>query len=245
MTKIQAHRGASAYRPENTLEAFALAVEQGADGIELDVHLTKDGYIVAAHDETLERVSDGTGYINNHTLSDLKKLNFNKPFPEQPACVIPTLDEVYSLLKDTALTLNIELKTNELLYPELPEKLVNMEREYNMGGRVIYSSFNHYSLVALKKLNPDAKTGLLYSMGMIDPWVYAKYASADAIHPHYSVIAALPETVAKCHESGILVNVWTIDKPDILNYMFECGADAVITNKPDVAFGCREKFVFG
>ena len=243
MTRIQAHRGASAYRPENTLEAFALAVEQGADGIELDVHLTKDGYIIAAHDETLERVSNGTGYINNHTLSELKKLNFNKAFPEQPACIVPTLDEVYSLIKDTALTLNIELKTNELSYPELPEKLVKIEHEYKMNGRVIYSSFNHYSLAALKKINPDAKTGLLYSTGMIDPWVYAKYVSADAIHPHYSVIAALPETVANCHENGILVNVWTIDKPDILNYMFKCGVDAVITNKPDIALECREKFI--
>jgi len=242
MTSIQAHRGASAYRPENTLEAFALAVEQGADGIELDVHMTKDGYIVAAHDETLERVSNGTGYVNNHTLAELKQLNFNKPFPEQPVCIIPTLEEVYSLIKNTSLMLNIELKTNELSYPEMPEKLVCIEQKYNMSGRVIYSSFNHYSLSALKKINPDAKIGLLYSNGIIDPWIYADYVSADAIHPHYKIIAALPETVAKCHENGILVNVWTIDNPDMLNYIFKCGVDAVITNKPDVAAECRAKF---
>ena len=241
LSKIQAHRGASAYRPENTLEAFSLAVEQGADGIELDVHLTKDGYVVVAHDERLERVSNGTGFINNHTLAELKALNFNKQFPDQPDCVIPTLDEVYSLLKDTSLTVNVELKTTELLYPEMPEKLVRLENECSfMGGRLLYSSFNHYSLAALRQINPGAKIGLLYSLGIVDPWVYAKYLSATAIHPNYAIIAALPETVAQCHENDVMVNVWTADDPKIISYMFKCGADAVITNKPDVAFACRE-----
>jgi glycerophosphoryl diester phosphodiesterase len=238
--KIQAHRGASAYRPENTAEAFSLALEQGADGIELDVHLTKDGHIVVAHDERLERVSNGAGLINDHTLEELKALNFNKPFPGQAACIIPTLGEVYSLIKETAATVNVELKTTELLYPGLPEKLIAAEHEYSMQGRVIYSSFNHYSLAELKKIEPSVKTGLLYAMGMLDPWVYANYVGAYAIHPPYQVIAALPETVAKCHENGIMVNVWTIDDPKIIGYMYQCGADAVITNKPDIAFACRE-----
>jgi len=240
LPKIQAHRGASAYCPENTIEAFKLAIEQKADCIELDVHLSKDGYVVVAHDERLERVSDGVGLINYYTLEELKAFNFNKPFPEQPACKIPTLEEVYELIKETDITVNVELKTTELLYPELPGKLVCLEREYNMGERVLYSSFNHYSLAAIKQINPDAKTGLLYAMGMIDPWVYANYVSATAIHPHYAVIAALPETVAKCHENNIIVNVWTVDDPKIIGYLFKCGVDSVITNKPDIAFACRE-----
>lgn len=239
-TKIQAHRGASAYRPENTLEAFSLALEQNADGLELDVHLTKDGHIVVAHDERLERVSNGIGLINDHTLDELKALNFNKLFPEQPACVIPTLEEVYSLVKGTQATVNVELKTTGLLYPGLTEKLVRLEREYSMGERVMYSSFNHYSLMEIKSINPGAKIGLLYQLGMVDPWVYAKYVSATAIHPYYFVISALPETVAKCHENGIMVNVWTVDDPKALGFMFKCGVDAVITNKPDLAAACRD-----
>ena len=234
-TKIQAHRGASAYLPENTLEAFTLAAEQGADGIELDVHLTKDGQIVVAHDERLERVSNGTGYINTHTLAELKTLDFGKGFK------IPTLAEVYAFIKETDLTVNVELKTTELLYPELPAKLIKLEQEFSMSERLIYSSFNHYSLAEIKRINPFAKTGLLYAMGLIDPWVYAKYVSADAIHPHYAIIAALPETVIKCHENGIMVNVWTVDDPKIITYMYKCGVDAVITNKPDVAGSCYEK----
>jgi glycerophosphoryl diester phosphodiesterase len=111
-----------------------------------------------------------------------------------------------------------------------------------MVNRVIYSSFDHYSLVKLKKLNPDAKIGLLYSNALVDPWVYANYISANAIHPHYAIIQALPETVAKCHENGVLVNVWTINNADILKYMFECGVDAVITDRPDLAPECRENY---
>lgn len=238
-TKIQAHRGASAYRTENTLEAFSLAVEQGADGIELDVHLTKDGHVVVAHDERLERVSNGSGLINDHTLNELKAMSFNKLFPDHPVCRIPTLGEVYELIKPTRLTVNVELKTTELMYPELPQKLVELERGYGMGGRVMYSSFNHYSLLALRQLDRNAEIGLLYALGMVDPWVYAKYVSANAIHPNYAIIAALPDTVVKCHENGVKVNVWTVDDPKIIGYMLKCGVDAIITNKPDVALECR------
>ena len=239
-TKILAHRGASAYRPENTLEAFALAIEQKADGIELDVHLTQDGYVVVAHDERLERVSNGTGFINDHTLDQLKALNFNRCFPAQSACRIPTLEEVYSLVKGSPAKVNIELKTTEFMYPELPQKLIRLEREYAMEERVIYSSFNHYSLLAIKQIKPDAKIGLLYALGVVDPWVYAKYVSAAAIHPHYAIIMALPDAVRLCHENGILVNVWTVDDAKALGYMFQCGVDAVITNRPDVAAACRD-----
>jgi len=242
-TKIQAHRGASAYRPENTLEAFALAIEQKADGIELDVHLTKDGHVVVAHDECLERVSNGCGLINGYTLDELKTLNFNKLFPEQPVCRIPTLDDVFLLVKDSRVIVNIELKTTELMYPGLPEKLIRLEREYSMQGRIIYSSFNHYSLLEIKQINPEAKIGLLYQLGLVDPWVYAGQVSAYAIHPYYSIIALLPETVARCHDHGIMVNVWTVNDPKMLNLMFQCGVDAVITDMPDIAAACRDSFI--
>ena len=238
-TIIQAHRGASAYRPENTLAAFSLAIEQKADGIELDVHLSKDGEVVVAHDERLERVSNGKGLINDHTLAELKQLDFSKLFPEQGPCRIPTLAEVYALVKPTPLMVNIELKTTELLYPGLCEKLTALAHEYAMEERIIYSSFNHYSLLEIKKHKPEAKTGLLYQLGMVDPWVYANYVKAYAIHPHYYVIAALPETVANCHDNGVKVNVWTVDDPEAIKQMIKCGVDGIITNKPDVAVACR------
>ena len=236
---IQAHRGASTCHPENTLEAFSAAIEQGADGIELDVHLSKDGEIVVAHDAQLERVSNGTGYINDHTLEELKALDIGW-FPlEGNAYRIPTLSEVFSLVKPSGLFVNVELKTTERLYPDLPAKLLALADEYGMGERVIYSSFNHYSLKHIKALDPKARIGLLYELGIVDPWVYANYVGADAIHPHYYVIAALPETVALCHEHGVKVNVWTVDDPGAIRLMLKCAVDGIITNKPDTAAACR------
>jgi len=240
-TMIQAHRGASAYWPENTIKAFSAAIEQGADCVELDVHLSKDGEIVVAHDFRLERVSNGSGYISDHTLAELKALDFGKLAADKGGEYrIPALSEVFSLVKPSSLTINIELKTTERLYPELPEKLIALTREFDMEERVIYSSFNHYSLVHLKKINPKAKIALLYELGMIDPWVYANYVKAYAIHPHYYVIMALPETVRLCHENGIKVNVWTVDENAVIKKMLECGVDGIITNKPDVARVCRD-----
>ncbi|MCL2398859.1 MAG: glycerophosphodiester phosphodiesterase [Defluviitaleaceae bacterium] len=239
-TKIVAHRGASAYRAENTLPAFELAIQQKAEGLELDVHLTKDHQVIVAHDLELERVSDGTGRICDYTLEELRKFNFNTAFPEYGFCPAPTLAEVYALVADTQLTVNVELKTTDELYPEMPEKLLNLEREYSMEKRVIYSSFNHYSLIAIRQLNPQAEIGLLYAMGLVDPWVYAKHLSATALHPHYRIAAALPETVARCHEHDIAVNVWTVDEPKVIGYMLNLGVDTIITNKPDVAIAVRE-----
>jgi glycerophosphoryl diester phosphodiesterase len=215
-------------------------MEMGADGIELDVHLSKDGEIVVAHDASLERVSNGKGYINDHTLEELKSLEINDLPSAIPPYRIPTLSEVFSLVKPSALTINIELKTTERLYPELPRKLLALADEYAMGERVIYSSFNHYSLKEIKALDPSARIGLLYDLGMVDPWAYASYVGADAIHPHYFVIAALPETVALCHEHGVKVNVWTVDEPDAIKLMLKCAVDGIITNKPDIAVACRD-----
>jgi glycerophosphoryl diester phosphodiesterase len=209
-TKILAHRGASAYAPENTVEAFALAMEQGADGFELDVHLDDDGEVVVAHD-----IPTGGGS--------------------------PFLRDVYSLVKNTNHIINVELKTTERLYPEMPAKLISLEREFNMCDRVIYSSFNHYSLLELRKHSPEAKIGLLYNMGLIDPWIYARHVKADAIHPYYTIVALLPETVAKCHEHGIAVNVWTVDDPGMIDIMLKYNVDSIITNKPDLAAERRNK----
>jgi len=233
-TKIIAHRGASAQKPENTIPAFTQAIAQGTDGLELDVHLTKDGEVIVAHDLTLERVSNGAGRICDYTLAELQKIDFSKPIPGHPPCKAPTLAEVYALIANTNITVNVELKTTQELYPAMPEKLLKLEKEYSMEGRVIYSSFNHHSLMAIRQHNKSAKIGILYDIGMVDPWVYASYVNATAIHPHYSIIAALPETVEICHKHGLEVNVWTVDDPAAMKYMLDLGVDNLITNTPDI-----------
>lgn len=235
-TQVWAHRGASAYAPENTLEAFALAVEQGADGVELDVQMTRDGELVVAHDETVDRVSNGSGYIKDYTLDELKKLRFNRLFPEYEAAVIPTLREVYELLKPTGLVVNAELKTGIIQYEGIEEKVLRLAAEMGMKDRVIYSSFYHPALVALKALDASVRTGLLYSDGWIDVASYGKNTvRADALHPalyHMQDKELIPS--ARAH--GLALHVWTVNDGDYMKMLAEQGIEAIITNRPDV---CR------
>ena len=109
-TQVWAHRGASYYTPENTLAAFEKAIKMGADGIELDVQMTKDGELVVVHDETINRTSNGKGYVKDYTLEQLKKYDFSNKHITYKGEKIPTLQEVYELIKPTSLTINVELK---------------------------------------------------------------------------------------------------------------------------------------
>lgn len=240
-TYIHAHRGASAYHPENTLMAFELAIKRGVDYIELDVHLTKDGKIVVANDSKIERVSTGTGYINNHTLSELKKLNFNTIFFEQPECTIPTLEEVYELVKNTSVKLNIDLKTSEFPYIDMPNKLITLERKYSMRSRVMYSSSNYFSLKTLREIEPKAKICVIDKLGLLKPCTCANYLCADLICLRYSNILANSKLVSLFHNEGVKVNVGTIDDAEIITQMIKYKVDGIITNVLDIAIKCREK----
>ncbi len=123
-TKILAHRGASAYAPENTMAAFKKAIEMNADGIELDVHLSKDGYIVIIHDERVDRTTDGKGEVKDFSLDELKKLDAGSWFSDEyKGEKIPTLEELLSLIKNTEIYLNIEIKAGYRVYPDIEEKL--------------------------------------------------------------------------------------------------------------------------
>ena len=123
---IWAHRGASGYAPENTLESFQKAIDLGADGIELDVQLTKDDQIVVIHDEILGRTCEGTGWVKDYTLEELRRFNYNKTFPQVAHADIPTLREVYELMKPSGLTINVELKTGIVFYEELERKVIEL-----------------------------------------------------------------------------------------------------------------------
>ena len=124
--EIWAHRGASGYCPENTLPAFEKAVEMGAQGIELDIQLTKDEKIVVIHDEWINRTSDGEGWVKDYTLEELRRYNYNKNFPELGHVDIPTMEEVFALIRPTDLTINIELKTGIVFYDRLEERILEL-----------------------------------------------------------------------------------------------------------------------
>lgn len=233
-TKIFGHRGASAMAPENTLEAFALAAEQGADGIELDVQMTRDGQLVVAHDERIDRVSNGTGEIRKYTLEQLKQLSFNRNHPEYQNAVIPTLKEVLELMKPLKLTINIELKTGIYWYEGIEEAVANLVREMKMEKQVIYSSFNHYSVQKMRQLCPESETAYLYSDVMLHVEEYAKNTGVQGLHPALYHVK-MTDFLEQYQRSGLAVRVWTVDKEDDIRFLIEKNVDAIITNEPEKA----------
>ena len=165
MTKIFAHRGSKGTHPENTLASFREAVRVGSDGIELDVHLTKDGQLVVIHDETIDRTTNSTGEIRNLTLAEIKVMDAGSWFKNDFAGEkIPTLEEVLHLLKELNFNgqLNIELKTDIIQYEGLVEKCLALQGTQTWPFSIVYSSFNPYTLVELKKMNSDQEIGLLF-----------------------------------------------------------------------------------
>ena len=239
MQKIYGHRGASGYAPENTLEAFELAAKMGADGVELDVHIAKDGELVVAHDERIDRVADGTGFIRDMTTAEMKKLHFNRTHPEYEKATIPTLREVCELLKPTGMHINIELKNSVILYEKLEEKCIKLMDELGMTDRILYSSFNHHSMRRMKQIDPGFTCGLLYEATMIEPWRYAHDLGMDAIHPHFSELL-IPGEANAAHALGMKVNVWTPNTEREMKDALLAGADTVISNYPDQAMKVRE-----
>ena len=235
-TLVWAHRGASAYAPENTLEAFQKAADMKADGVELDVQFTKDNEIVVAHDENLERVSNGTGWVKDHTLAQLKALNFNRTHPEFERASIPTLEEVYECLQTTGLTINVEFKTGIFWYQGIEDKVLDLTAKLGLEDRVIYSSFNHFTLAKLREMKEDVTTGLLYS----DDWIgIAPYARdtvhVNALHPALYHLQD-PSYVKTAHEYGLETHVWTVNDEKYIRMCRDMGVEAIITNKPDL---CR------
>ena len=184
--KIWAHRGASGHAPENTIPAFELALLMRADGIELDVQLSKDGVPVVIHDERLERLSEGGGWVKEYTLEELQALNVNKRFPAYGKVRIPTLEEVYDLVKKSDLTINLELKNGVVDYAGLEEKVLRLAEEKGLAEKMVYSSFNHYSIRKIQQLLPGAKTAFLYADGFLDMAGYAARYGAYALHPSCS-----------------------------------------------------------
>lgn len=233
-TKILAHRGASAYAPENTMAAFKKAIEMKADGIELDVHLCKDAHLIVIHDEEVDRTTNGKGKIKDFTLDQLKILDAGSWFSEQYKYEkIPTLEQVLEIIKPTSLYLNIEIKAGYRVYAGIEEKLLYTIEKYHMLNRVIVSSFDHYSLVKIKDLNSKVKTGMLYEASLYEPWQYAESIKVDALHPNYSTLTK--DFIEKAYSNKLEINTYTVNDEEDINTLVMNKVSSIITNYPDKA----------
>ncbi|MGD8625420.1 MAG: glycerophosphodiester phosphodiesterase family protein [Anaerolineae bacterium] len=230
-----AHRGASHEAPANTLAAFLLALEMGADGLELDVQLTRDGQVVVIHDFTLEATTDGQGRVVDKTLAELQELDagrwFDPDFAGQP---IPTLQEVIEAVGQHLL-LNIELKTASLRDDGLPAAVVHIVEENHLLERVILSSFNPLALWRVRRLNPWISTGLLYAPDMPiflrRTWL-RPLVQPDALHPHHTLLDA--DLIRQARQEGYRIHTWTVDDPGEMWQLMRDGIDLIITNRPDL-----------
>ena len=180
---IYAHRGYSANYPENTLSAFEAALPY-VDGIELDVQLSKDGRLVVIHDETVDRTTNGTGWVKDMTLQELRQLKIDGY--ER----IPTLEEVLGLIERSNVTLNIELKTDQYAYPGIERLAWFAVDEFELGDRVVFSSFNRETLVLLRDVAPVARLAVLTLTGESDTVSFAEMIRAEAIHAQPAFIGS-------------------------------------------------------
>ncbi|MCH3964056.1 MAG: glycerophosphodiester phosphodiesterase [Clostridium sp.] len=222
-----AHRGFSGVYPENTMLAFRKAVEAGADGIETDLHVTKDGVIVVCHDETLDRTTSGTGFIKDRTYEYIRKLDAGSGEK------IPSLDEILSYMKDKKLLLNLELKNDIVHYDNLEKNVIDKIYKYSMESNVILSSFNHNSMKRVKEYDGSIKTGLLYGSPIYKPEEYAEKMGADALHPLFSLVMN-EKIVNDIKKNGILINTYTVNKVDDMRKLMNLKVDGIITNYPNI-----------
>ena len=230
---IIAHRGFSAAAPENTLAAFARAIAAGADGIELDVHMSRDGRLVVCHDPTLERTTDGQGLIAAHTWEELRRLDAGSWYsPAFAGERLPALEEVAALACRGSWrgVLNIELANLVALYRGIEAAVVRVLREYDLVGRALISSFNHPSLVEVRRLDGQVATACLVAARLLDAPRYVQKLGCRAVHAH--ALSLTPEYVASFHAAGIAVHAWGADGPALLRRAQAAGADAVIVDDP-------------
>lgn len=228
--KIYAHRGYSARYPENTLTSFRAAASYPIEGVELDVHLTKDRELVVIHDETIQRTSNGKGFVKDLTLQQLKQYDygswFSKEFKGEP---IPTLGEVLQLFQQTHHRINVEIKTDRFVYAGIEELVLKELIKYGMLDRAIISSFDHEVIRRVKKLKPQVETAALFSNIILQPSEYMEHLQADAMH--VSGYYALRKPVRSAIEDGITVRVYTINREDLALAIASLGVHAVITNE--------------
>lgn len=234
---VFAHRGASGAAPENTMAAFEQAAEKGADGIELDVHMSADGKVVVIHDSRLERTSDGSGEVAYMNYTELEKFDMGARWKGSPWGFqkMPLLEEVIDLASSTGLMLNIELKGYKA-NPALAETVARIVSKKGFEDRAIFSSFDIGQLRRMKVALPKSRLAFITffppqpQLGTVeDLW---------GCHPNHSLTTKL--SVKKWQEAGMHVQLWTVNSKEAILRAIRIGADGIITNHPALALSIKE-----
>ncbi|MDR1807162.1 MAG: glycerophosphodiester phosphodiesterase [Propionibacteriaceae bacterium] len=233
MVEAWAHRGASGHAPENTLAAFRRAIDLGADGVELDVQLCGDREMVVIHDETVERTTDGTGWVKDLPFDVIRGFDASAGWEGFAGERVPTLREVFELLAPTRLKINVEIKDSVIPYYGLGEKVSELVDEFGLEQRVTLSSFNHCSLAWLRQNGSMVRTGVLFSDVLFEPWNYAAQIWATALHPDFHYVDYVFNLIDEAHIALLDVNVWTVNEPGDIDRMIGRGVDAIITDFPE------------
>ncbi len=233
---ILAHRGASAYAPENTLASFKLAVRQEADAIELDAKLTADGQVVVIHDQTVNRTTDGSGRVGEMTLAQLRKLDagsyFAATFNDER---IPTLEDVFEAV-GRKIFINIELTNYASLTDSLPEKVADLVRRHNLAKWVMFSSFNPLALLKVRRTLSEPPIALLAVRGRSGTWARSwvgRIIGYNSLNPELEDVNS--RLVENAHKRGKHILVYTVNRVEDIQRMFQLQVDGIFTDYPDLA----------
>lgn len=232
---IFAHRGAVEFAPPNTLPSFEKALEMGVDGIELDVHASKDEQLVLIHDFDVDATTNATGPVASFTAAELAAMDAGSHFsPEFAGVGVPTLDQVFDLVGDRCI-INVEIKSLDYLTGgKTVEPLKQLIRSRNLYEQVIVSSFNPLPLIRLRRDDPKIRLGLLYFQALPtslwETWM-SPIIQPEALHPHHSLVDG--ESMARARRKGRAVNVWTVNELDEARRLADLGVDVIITDYPD------------
>jgi glycerophosphoryl diester phosphodiesterase len=242
-----AHRGASALAPENTIEAFRLAVEAGAGGLELDVHMTRDGHIVVIHDATVDRTTSGTGAVSEMTLDELRRLDAGHNFspdggPTRPyrgrGVRVPTLGEV--LREFPGVAVNIDIKVGS---PGIEESVLGVLRETSASERVLVVSTSHAIVKQFRKVSGGYistggskwEIGVFYVLSRLrlERLLRPAYVALQIPLRHRGIPLVTPRFLKAAHANGVRVDAWTINQADEMRRLLDLGVDVIMTDRPD------------
>jgi glycerophosphoryl diester phosphodiesterase len=231
---IFGHRGASAYAPMNTLPAFQLAADQGADGIELDVWLTRDGVPVVLHDMEVNATTNGRGYIASMTLSQAQALDAGAWKDARYAGTrIPTLDEVFAAVGGKFKTINVEIKSEAGMIEGVEGAVAAWGSRHALAERVLVSSFDPRVLQRFRAVAPQVAIAFLeFSNTLDEAYSLMNLVPHQARHPHFSQVDAA--YMSRARANGWRVNVWTVNDVDEARRLRDLGVDGIVTDAPDV-----------